>query len=89
LVYRASYEDGKARIAPERVADTHAFAQLAPCENALVLHSEFYRAAPLTIAGPGAGIDLTAVGVFADLVTAAQRQLASASYADARAVAAA
>jgi len=88
-VYRASYEDGTARIAPERVPDTHAFAQLAPCENALVLHSNFYRAAPLTISGPGAGIDLTAAGVFADLAAAAQRQLASAHYVSARAVVAA
>ena len=88
-VYRASYEDGKARIAPERVAETHAFAQLAPCENALVLHSDFYRAAPLTIAGPGAGIDLTAAGVFADLVAAAQSRSAPARSYDAPVVVAA
>lgn len=73
-VYRASFENGRARLAPERLAQTHAFARLAPCENALVLHSDFYRAAPLTIAGPGAGIELTAAGVYADLVAAAQRQ---------------
>ena len=50
-VYRASYENGQARIAPERVAQAHPFARLAPCENALILHSEFYKAAPLTVAG--------------------------------------
>jgi aspartokinase/homoserine dehydrogenase 1 len=75
-VYRASFEDGRARLAPERLSRTHAFAALAPCENALVLHSDYYRAAPLTIAGPGAGIDLTAAGVLADLVNAAQRRRA-------------
>jgi aspartokinase/homoserine dehydrogenase 1 len=85
-VYRASYEDGRARIAPERVAQTHPFARLAPCENALILHSEFYSAAPLTVAGPGAGIDLTAAGVLADLVTAAQRRAAAPRYASASAV---
>lgn len=73
-VYRASFENGRARIAPERLPRTHAFAALAPCENALVLHSEYYRAAPLTVAGPGAGIELTAAGVLADLVSAALRQ---------------
>jgi aspartokinase/homoserine dehydrogenase 1 len=72
-VYHASFENGHARVAPERLPQTHPFARLAPCENALILHSDFYRAAPLTIAGPGAGIDLTAAGVFADLVAAAQR----------------
>jgi homoserine dehydrogenase len=72
-VYRASFEHGRARLAPERLPRTHAFAALAPCENALVLHSSYYRAAPLTIAGPGAGIDLTAAGVLGDLFVAAQR----------------
>ncbi|HEX3123451.1 MAG TPA: hypothetical protein VHQ21_09135 [Rhodanobacteraceae bacterium] len=80
-VYRATYDNGRARIAPERVAQTHPFARLAPCENALILHSDFYRAAPLTVAGPGAGIDLTAAGVLADLVSAAQRRTAAPAYA--------
>ena len=71
-IYRASFEDGRARIAPERVALDHPLARLAPCENAIVLHSELYCAAPLTIAGPGAGIALTAVGVFADLLAIAE-----------------
>ncbi|MEP6484977.1 MAG: hypothetical protein ABJB01_11055 [Rudaea sp.] len=72
-VYRASYENGSARIAPERVPIGHPLARLAPCENALILHSDFYRAAPLTISGPGAGIELTAAGVFADVLAAACR----------------
>ena len=76
-IYRASYENGRARIAPERVPIDHALAKLAPCENAIVLHSELYRAAPLTIAGPGAGIALTAAGVFADLLALAPRLRAS------------
>jgi aspartokinase/homoserine dehydrogenase 1 len=71
-IYRASYEQGRARIAPERVPLDHPLARLAPCENAIVLHSELYRAAPLTIAGPGAGIALTAAGVFADLLAVAE-----------------
>jgi len=77
-VYRATFdhadgERGRARVAPERVALDHPLARLAPCENALILHSAYYRAAPLHIAGPGAGIDLTAAGVFADLLAAARR----------------
>jgi homoserine dehydrogenase len=71
-IYRASFEDGRARIAPERVPLDHPLARLAPCENAIVLHSELYKAAPLTIAGPGAGIALTAAGVFADLLAVAE-----------------
>jgi aspartokinase/homoserine dehydrogenase 1 len=74
-IYRASYEHGRARIAPERVPLDHPLARLAPCENAIVLHSELYRAAPLTIAGPGAGIALTAAGVFADLLAVAETHI--------------
>jgi homoserine dehydrogenase len=73
-IYRCSFADGKARVAPERVSDTHRLAQLAPCENALILHSRYYSAAPLTIAGPGAGIDLTATAVLADVLAAAREQ---------------
>jgi len=42
----------------------------------LILHSRYYSAAPLSIAGPGAGIDLTATAVFADVLAAAQRHIA-------------
>jgi bifunctional aspartokinase / homoserine dehydrogenase 1 len=78
-IYRASFERsdtgrGRARIAPERVPIDHPLARLAPCENALILHSDYYRAAPLHIAGPGAGTDLTAAGVFADLLATARQQ---------------
>lgn len=76
-VYRASFENAagslRARIAPERVPLDHPLARLVPCENKLVLHSAFYAAAPLTVSGPGAGIDLTAAGVFGDLQLAARR----------------
>ncbi len=72
-IYRAIFENGHARIAPERVPLDHPLAKLAPCENAIVLHSELYRVAPLTIAGPGAGIALTAAGVFADVLALAPR----------------
>ena len=76
-VYRASFErvgpePGRARVAPERVAIDHALAGLAPCENALILHSAYYRAAPLTVSGPGAGVELTAAAVFADLLASAR-----------------
>jgi homoserine dehydrogenase len=71
-IYRATFADGKARVAPERIAHDHPLAKLAPCENALILRSRYYSAAPLTIAGPGAGIDLTATAVLADVLAAAR-----------------
>jgi homoserine dehydrogenase len=74
-IYRACFDGSRARVAPERVPLEHALAQLAPCENALILHSACYRAAPLRIAGPGAGIDLTAAAVFNDLLASASRHV--------------
>jgi len=38
----------------------------------LILHSAYYRAAPLTVSGPGAGVELTAAAVFADLLASAR-----------------
>lgn len=73
-IYRCTFAAGRARVAPERVATDHVLAKLAPCENALILRSRYYSAAPLTIAGPGAGIDLTATAVFADVLAATQRR---------------
>ena len=75
-IYRARYVDGTTRLAPERVPLADPLARLAPCENALRLRSRYYRDAPLTIAGPGAGIDLTAAGVFADLLDVIARRVA-------------
>jgi aspartokinase/homoserine dehydrogenase 1 len=71
-IYRCTFDAGRARVAPERVAADHALAKLVPCENALILRSRYYSAAPLTIAGPGAGIDLTATAVLADVLVVAQ-----------------
>jgi aspartokinase/homoserine dehydrogenase 1 len=74
-VYRASHENGRARIGAERVSLDHPFAGLQPCENALRLSSTYYRAAPLNVSGPGAGIELTAAGVHADLMAAIERRV--------------
>jgi len=76
-IYRCTFASGHARVAPERVAAEHVLAKLAPCENALILRSRYYSAAPLTIAGPGAGIDLTATAVLADVLDAARARRAS------------
>ncbi|HZP66192.1 MAG TPA: homoserine dehydrogenase [Rudaea sp.] len=76
-IYRCTFTEGRVRAAPERVAADHPLAKLAPCENALILRSRYYSAAPLTIAGPGAGIDLTATAVLADVLAASRERARS------------
>jgi len=34
----------------------------------IVIHTERYRERPLVIQGPGAGADVTAAGVFAEII---------------------
>ena len=44
-------------------------------ENALVLHTRYYQPIPLVLRGYGAGAEVTAAGVFADLLRTAWRPL--------------
>lgn len=61
-------EDGKATVSLERLGRDHAFAGLAATDNIVALTTERYRRQPLIVRGPGAGPDVTAGGVFADLL---------------------
>jgi aspartokinase/homoserine dehydrogenase 1 len=68
LRYVASYKDGQAKVSLERVDEKSPFYNLASTDNMIVIHSDRYATRPLTIAGPGAGADVTAAGVFAELI---------------------
>ena len=46
----------------------HPFAQLSGSDNMVVFTTERYRDRPLVIRGPGAGAEVTAAGVFSDLI---------------------
>lgn len=46
----------------------HAFAHLRPTDNVVQFTTSRYRNNPLVVQGPGAGPDVTAAGVFADLL---------------------
>eukprot|EP00195_Chlamydomonas_chlamydogama_P012101 CAMPEP_0202897424 /NCGR_PEP_ID=MMETSP1392-20130828/6184_1 /ASSEMBLY_ACC=CAM_ASM_000868 /TAXON_ID=225041 /ORGANISM="Chlamydomonas chlamydogama, Strain SAG 11-48b" /LENGTH=426 /DNA_ID=CAMNT_0049583049 /DNA_START=61 /DNA_END=1342 /DNA_ORIENTATION=- len=47
---------------------SHPFAQLSGSDNLIVFTTERYRDRPLIVRGPGAGAEVTAAGVFADLI---------------------
>jgi aspartokinase/homoserine dehydrogenase 1 len=65
----ASLENGKAKIALEKVDSTHAFYSLNGSDNMVVLTTKRYNERPLVIRGPGAGAEVTAAGVFAEVLT--------------------
>jgi aspartokinase/homoserine dehydrogenase 1 len=50
----------------------HAFAHLALTDNVVAFTTERYRDNPLIVQGPGAGPEVTAAGVFSDLLRIAQ-----------------
>jgi len=51
----------------------HAFARARPSDNVIAFSTRRYRDNPLIIQGPGAGPEVTAAGVLADLLRLAQR----------------
>lgn len=68
LRYMAVLEGGKARIQLAGVGETHPFYSLAGSDNIILLTTERYHDRPMVIRGPGAGAEVTAAGVFADVI---------------------
>ena len=59
-----------ARVGLRAVPSDHPVAGMPASDNMFVFQSERYRERPLVVQGPGAGTDLTAGGVFADILRA-------------------
>ena len=64
----ARLENGKASVGLESVPASHPFYALSGSDNLLVFTTERYNARPLVVRGPGAGADVTAAGVFAEIL---------------------
>eukprot|EP00200_Dunaliella_tertiolecta_P005872 CAMPEP_0202346234 /NCGR_PEP_ID=MMETSP1126-20121109/5114_1 /ASSEMBLY_ACC=CAM_ASM_000457 /TAXON_ID=3047 /ORGANISM="Dunaliella tertiolecta, Strain CCMP1320" /LENGTH=366 /DNA_ID=CAMNT_0048937617 /DNA_START=43 /DNA_END=1143 /DNA_ORIENTATION=+ len=58
---------GKAAIKVASYAREHPFAQLGGSDNIVVFETERYKS-PLIVRGPGAGTEVTAAGVFSDII---------------------
>lgn len=70
LCYVASLADGRARVALEAVPSEHPCGGVRGSDNLVALTTERYRESPLVVRGPGAGPEVTAAGVFADILRA-------------------
>ncbi len=73
LKYLASFTDGKASVGLETIGQKHNFANLSGKDNAVLFYTDRYSDFPLIIKGAGAGADVTAAGVFADIIRASGR----------------
>ncbi|MEO8062022.1 MAG: bifunctional aspartate kinase/homoserine dehydrogenase I [Pseudomonadota bacterium] len=60
--------DGKATVGVAELDQTHAFANIALTDNVVRYATARYNTNPLIVQGPGAGPEVTAAGVFADLL---------------------
>lgn len=72
LQYLAGIEEGRLRVRVEPVEVDSPFGSLHGTDNLVVYTTERYQANPLVIRGPGAGPAVTAAGILADVIRAAQ-----------------
>jgi aspartokinase/homoserine dehydrogenase 1 len=68
LRFIAKLENGKATINLEAVDTQHPFYSLSGSDNMISYTTERYKDRPVVIKGPGAGAEVTAAGVFADII---------------------
>ncbi len=70
LCYLGRIEDGVARVDLTEVPAHHPCAGLGGSDNLVAVTTDRYRDTPLVVQGPGAGPEVTAAGVFADVLRA-------------------
>ena len=68
LRFIAKLENGKAEVSLQSVDSTHPFFSLSGSDNMIAYTTERYKERPLVIKGPGAGAEVTAAGVFGDII---------------------
>lgn len=68
LKYIATYENGKAATAVKEIGPEHPFYNILGSDNIIAFTTARYKTNPLIVIGPGAGAEVTAAGVFADII---------------------
>lgn len=68
LKYVAQFEDGKASVGLQQIPKGHDFYNLEGSDNIVLFFTERYPNQPMIIKGAGAGADVTASGIFADII---------------------
>lgn len=68
LRYVGAIEDGRCTVKLQAVPRSHALASVRDGQNALAFTTRYYHPHPLVLRGYGAGPDVTAAGLFADVL---------------------
>jgi aspartokinase/homoserine dehydrogenase 1 len=69
LRFIATLENKKAKVTLQSVGTDHPFYSLSGSDNMIAFTSQRYKERPLVIKGPGAGAEVTAAGVFAEIIS--------------------
>ncbi len=72
LKFVASYENGKATVGLQHIDPAHNLYHLYGKDNVVLFYTTRYPEQPLVIKGAGAGAEVTASGVFADVIRTAR-----------------
>ena len=72
LKFVATYENGKASVGLQHIPPQHDLYHLYGKDNVVLFYTDRYQAQPLVIKGAGAGAEVTASGVFADILRASK-----------------
>ena len=75
LRYVGRIENGRCSVSVDTVPKDKPLGSIRDGENALVILTRYYQPIPLVLRGYGAGADVTAAGVFGDLLRTAWRPL--------------
>ncbi|WP_028873436.1 bifunctional aspartate kinase/homoserine dehydrogenase I [Psychroserpens burtonensis] len=68
LKYVAAFNDGKAKVGLKEIPQGHPFFNLEGKDNIVMFYTQRYPEQPMIIKGAGAGADVTASGLFADII---------------------
>jgi len=68
LKYVANYENGLASVGLNEIEKYHDFYNIEGSDNIILFYTERYKERPLIVKGAGAGAEVTASGIFADLI---------------------
>ena len=68
MKYVAQLENGKAKVGIQLIKEGHDFYNLEGSDNIILFYTNRYKEQPLIVKGAGAGADVTASGIFADIM---------------------
>lgn len=73
LKYVASFKNGKAKVGLQHIPEGHPFYNLDGKDNIVLFYTDRYVDQPLIIKGAGAGAEVTASGIFGDIIRTGNR----------------